>query len=121
MPEYVDAEELLGDARRKQRRAEEVARRAHAKLGVRRATRREVSLSAEQRAAVDRARQGPLGWLFEGSSDADVVRDSTSLKKIMRIYRARPRMRNASARTTIHLPSGKSVRFHSASGEVTRP
>ena len=102
-------------------RTKAIAARAEKKLGRRgeTATRRAIHLSAEQRAGALRAKSGPLGWIFTGSSLEDVVRDSTTLKKIMRIYKARPRMRHASARTTIHLPSGKTVRFHTASGEVT--
>jgi hypothetical protein len=120
MTQYVDAEALLADVRRKRERTGEVARRARFKLGVRTATRREVRLSAEQRAAAYRAKRGPLAWLFEGSSPEDVIADSRTLRKIMRIYRDRPRMRH-SGRCEIHLPSGKTVKFNARTGAVIRP
>jgi hypothetical protein len=119
MTQYIDASELLADVRRKRERVDEIARRARAKLGVRTTTRREIRLNAEQRAGAYRAMKGPLGWLFAGSSPEDVVRDSTTLKKIMRIHRDHPRMRH-SGRCIIHLPSGKEVKFHPRTGEVTR-
>jgi hypothetical protein len=100
---YFDPDALLADVRRKT------------------ATRRGVHLSAEQRAAAYRAKRGPLGWIFTGSSPEDVIADSRTLRKIMRIYKTRPRMRHSSGLTTISLPSGKKVRFHSDTGEVTRP
>lgn len=107
-------------------RARMKAIQAHAekKLGrsgetATRRPRREVSLSAEQRAAALKAKSGPLGWIFTGSSPEDIVRDSSTLKSIMRIYKARPRMRNQSARTTIQLSNGRSVRFHPQTGKVT--
>jgi hypothetical protein len=106
-------------------RAKAIQARAKKKLGqlggetATRSPRRPIHLTPEQRSAALKAKSGPLGWIFTGSSLEDVVRDSTTLKKIMRIYRARPRMRHASARTTITLPSGKTVRFHADTGEVT--
>jgi hypothetical protein len=97
-----------------------VARRARLKLGAPKRTRRKVRLSAEQRAAAYRAKRGPLAWLFAGSSPEDVIADSRTLKKIHHIYKVRPYMRG-SGRTTIHLPSGKSVKFNTRRGEVIRP
>ena len=82
--------------------------------------RREVSLSAEQRAAALSAKSGPLGWIFTGSSPEDIVRDASTLKSIMRIYKARPRMRNQSARTTIHAFERTIGRtLHPQTGKVT--
>lgn len=49
----------------------------------------------------------------------DVVRDSTFLKKIHHIYKVRPYMRGGW--TTIHLPSGQTVKFDTRRGEVIRP
>ena len=60
-----------------------------------------------------------LGRSGETASPEDIVRDSSTLKSIMRIYKARPRMRNQSARTTIQLSNGRSVRFHPQTGKVT--
>ena len=102
-------------------KARAIKARAEKRLGQRgeTASRRAIHLSAEQRAAALKAKSGPLGWIFTGSSLEDVVRDSTTLKKVMRIYKARPRMRHQSAHTTINLANGKSVRFHPVSGEVT--
>jgi hypothetical protein len=122
-----DPEALLADARRRHQAALERVNRNCARKGVqtasfgarRRATRR-VVLTPEQRSAALKAKRGPLGWIFTGSSPEDVIRDSTTLKKIMRIYRDRPRMRQSSGRCIIHLPSGKEVRFHPRTGEVTR-
>ena len=108
-------------------RMKAIQARAEKKLGqlggetATRSPRRSIHLTPEQRSAALKAKRGPLAWIFDGSSLEDVVRDSTTLKKVMRIYKARPRLRNSSARTTIHLPSGKTVRFHSDTGEVTRP
>jgi hypothetical protein len=115
----VDADALLADIARKRKRVDEISRQARLKLGAPNRTRRKVRLSAEQRAAAYRAKRGPLGWLFAGSSPEDVVRDSTFLRKIHHIYKVRPYMRGV-GRTTIHLPSGKSVKFDTRRGEVIR-
>ena len=119
---YFDPDALLADARRKRERTDEVARRVRLKLGApkRTAVRRKVPLSAEQRAAAYRIKRGPLGWLFAGSSPEDVIADTSFLKKIHHIYKVRPSMRS-SGRCTIHLPSGKSVKFNTRRGEVMRP
>jgi hypothetical protein len=50
MPEYFDAEALLADCRRKQRRAGEVARRARRKLGVETGARRSPTYGRGDRA-----------------------------------------------------------------------
>jgi len=116
----VDAEELLADIARKRRRMDEISRQARLKLGAPKRTRRKVRpITAEQRAAAYRAKRGPLAWLFAGSSPEDVIADSRTLKKIHGIYKARPRMRGGW--TTIHLPSGKTVKFDTRRGEVIRP
>jgi hypothetical protein len=115
-----DPAELLADARRKQRRAEEVVSRARAKLGVQTATRREGALDATQRAAADRAMSGPLGWLFVGSSPEDVLADSRTLKKILAIFRRRPDLRGTQ-RSIIQLRNGRTVKFNPRTGEVIRP
>jgi hypothetical protein len=104
-------------------RAKAIQARAEKKLGrggVENATRRPLHLDATQRGAVERARRGPLGWLFAGSSAEDVVRDSSMLRKLVAIHRARPYLRRGGGKgSAVHLPSGKTVRFHGATGKVT--
>jgi hypothetical protein len=82
--------------------------------------RREIRLSAEQRAAAFRAKRGPLGWIFTGSSPEEVIEDSRFLRKVAHIFKVRPHMRH-SGRCNIHLPSGRTVRFNPRTGEVLRP
>lgn len=77
-------------------------------------------LTAEQRAAAYKATRGPLGWLWVGSSPEDVIADASFLKKIHYIYKSRPYMRH-SGRCTIHLPSGRTVKFNTRRGEVIKP
>ena len=96
--EYVDAETLLRDAHRKQRRAKEAVSRARAKLGVQTATRSE--------AYVDKS--SPLAWLFADSSPEDVIKDSRTLKKILHIFKTHPRLRRSSGRSIIQLSNGRS-------------
>jgi hypothetical protein len=113
MTQYVDAEALLADCRRKQRRAEEVASRARAKLGVQTAARRDGELFYSDG-------RGALGWLYlDGERPDLVVRDSAFIKQMFRIWRRRPRI--ARGRSTIHLPSGREFVFDHASGEAKRP
>ena len=129
MAEYFNSAVLLAYQRARERTAVARAEQALARLGAparsdrahKVTTRRKAPISAEQRAAAFRAKRGPLGWLFAGSSPEKVIEDSTTLRKIAHIYKVRPRMRNSSARTTIHLPSGKAVKFNTRTGEVVRP
>jgi hypothetical protein len=121
MTEYVDAAALLEDCRRKQKRADEVARRARAKLGVQTATRREV-LTPERRAAAFKAKRGPLGWIWaDVPSPEDVLADCRTLRKIAHVFRVTPRLRRSSWRCIIHLRNGRTVKFDPATGDVLRP
>jgi hypothetical protein len=113
MTEYFDAEALLADCRRKRERADEVARRARAKLGVQTATRRDGELFYSDG-------RGALGWLYEDGEDPDlVVRDSAFIKQLLKIWKRRPRI--AQGRSTIHLSSGREFVFDHKSGRVLRP
>jgi hypothetical protein len=127
MPEAFNPVVLLAYQRARERTAAARAERALARLGspanqrsatAKVATRRKAPLSAEQRAAAFRAKRGPLGWIVAGSSPEDVIADSSFLRKIVNIYKVRPYMRY-SGRSTINLPSGKTVRFHPSTGKVT--
>lgn len=87
MTQFIDAEALLGDARRKQKRAKDVAARARAKLGVETASTRSKSLTRAE------ARE----------------RDARSLKRLARVFRRYPRLNPAATgrSTTVTLASGR--------------
>jgi hypothetical protein len=85
MPEYFDAEALLADCRRKQRRAGEVARRARRKLGVETG-----------------ARRSPT-YLTDGLTAEEIERDTRSIYKVLAIWR---KIGKTSA-SPLTLPSGK--------------
>jgi hypothetical protein len=80
---HFDPEALLADVRRKQKRAEEVARRARSKLGV--AT--------------------PRSHLTDGLTAEEIERDTASIYRIMNIWRRIGK----TTPSPITLPSGKTL------------
>ena len=113
MTQYVDAEALLADVRRKKARTDEIAERARAKLGVRSPRRGGELYFSDGR--------GPLGWLYEDGEDPELVAaDSRSIKNILRIWKRYPR-RVSRGTSSIELPSGRAVVYDHAKGEVVRP
>jgi hypothetical protein len=109
-----DAEALLKDARRKQERAQAVARRARLKLGVETGSRRGGELFYTDG-------RGALGWLYEDGEAPDlVVRDSCTIKQMFRLWKRYPR-RVSRGTSSIRLPSGRSVVYDHKKGEILRP
>jgi hypothetical protein len=83
MTEYFDAEALLADVRRMQKRADEVARRARTKLGVR----------------------TPRSHPTDGLTAEEIERDTASIYKIMDVWRRIGK----TTPSPITLPSGRTI------------
>jgi hypothetical protein len=95
MTQYFDPEELLADGRSKQRRAEAIAQRAHAKLGSR----------------------SSAPHFTDGLTAEEIERDTASIWKILGIWR---RIGKTSP-SPITLPSGRTIYpKKSPSGETSR-
>jgi len=83
---YFDPDALLADARRKQRRADEIAERARARLGI------------------ETAPRSPT-YLTDGLTAEEIERDTASIYKIMDIWRRIGK----TTPSPITLPSGKTI------------
>jgi hypothetical protein len=122
MPETFNPTVVLAYNRARARAASARAEKALARLGApaRETAMRREALTPAQRAAAIKAKEGPLGWVFEGASLEDVIADSRFLKKVVNIYKARPRMRGGHS-TTLHLRNGRTVKLNTSTGELIRP
>jgi hypothetical protein len=83
---HFDPDALLADARRKQRRAHEIAERARARLGI------------------DTAPRSPT-YLTDGLTAEEIERDTASIYKVMDIWRRIGK----TTPSPITLPSGKTI------------
>jgi hypothetical protein len=83
MTEYIDADALLADVRRKQKRAEEVASRARQKLGVRRSS----------------------SYSYGGMTAEEIERDTRALNHVLDVWRQIGKR----SPSPVTLPSGQTL------------
>jgi hypothetical protein len=87
MTQYVDAEALLADVRRKKERTDELARRARLKLGARTGSRR------------------PSNYNTDGMTAEEIERDTRAINKVMAVWRAIGK----TTPSPLTLPSGRTI------------